>query len=73
MNEFKICNVCQKDQKDTLEPKLKKLDPNANIIVACQGFCAIGATREFCIVNGLPVIADTEEELIELVREKISI
>jgi len=72
MNEFKICDICQKDQATTLKPKLEELDPNANIIVGCHGFCAIGATKEFCIVNGVPVIADTEDDLIEAVKEKIN-
>jgi len=72
MNEFKICNICQKNKAETLKPKLEELDPNAKILVGCQGFCAIGATKEFCIVNGIPVIADTEDELIEAVRNKIN-
>ena len=71
MNEFKICNICKEDRDKTLKPKLQELDPEAKIIIACQGFCAIGATKEFCIVNGIPVIADTEEELINKVKEQI--
>jgi uncharacterized protein YuzB (UPF0349 family) len=72
MNEFKICDQCT-EEKDTteLEKNLKEIDPQATIINACQGFCAIGRTKEFCIVNGVPVIADTEEEVIKKVKELV--
>ena len=67
MNEFKTCNLCKGFNSDSLVEKLKKLDPNANIIVGCQSFCAVGANRPFVIVNGMPVIGNNEDEVIEKV------
>jgi uncharacterized protein YuzB (UPF0349 family) len=67
MNEFKTCNICEGFDHEELVEKLKKLDQSANIILGCQGMCAIGATKPFVIVNGIPVIADTIDSVIEKV------
>lgn len=72
MNEFKICNICMPDREIRLRPKLEALDSTAKIVVGCNGFCQIGQTKEVCIVNGIPVIADNEDELLEKIKEKIN-
>ncbi|HOO67772.1 MAG TPA: DUF1450 domain-containing protein [Bacilli bacterium] len=69
MNEFKTCNICSGFDSAELISKLKELDPTAKIIVECQNMCAIGAKRPFVIVNGIPVIADNIEDLIEKVKK----
>lgn len=71
MNEFKTCNKCSGFNSDELVDKLKKLDSNAKIMVACQSMCAIGAKRPFVIVNGIPMMADNIDDLIKKVKEKI--
>ena len=71
MNEFKTCNKCRGFDSDELVEKLKELDSNAKIIVACQSMCAIGAQRPFVIVNGMPLMANSVDELIERVKEVI--
>jgi uncharacterized protein YuzB (UPF0349 family) len=68
MNEFKTCNICQGFDHEEVVKRLKELDPNATIIIGCQGMCAVGATKPFVIVNGIPVIGDT----IDIVIEKVS-
>lgn len=71
MNEFKTCNKCAGFNSEELVKKLKELDRNARIIVGCQSMCAIGAKRPFVIVNGMPVIDDTIDGLIEKIRNMI--
>ena len=68
MNEFKICNKCGTFDSNVLKEKLKELDNTAKIIVGCQSMCAIGAKKVFVIVNGIPVIADDIDALIENVK-----
>lgn len=72
MNEFKICDICKAIDEASLGSRLKELDPDCEIIVGCQGFCGIGATKNFVIVNGIPAIADTEDEVIEKVKIMIN-
>lgn len=69
MNEFKVCDICAAVNSESIIKRLKEIDPNAKIIVGCQGMCAVGATKPFVIVNGIPVIAETEDEVINKVKE----
>lgn len=68
MNEFKICDKCRGFDSAELLTKLKEIDNDAKIIVACQSMCAVGAKRPFVIVNGMPLIGNTIDELIEKVK-----
>ncbi len=72
MNEFKVCDICKAINSKSLIKRLKEIDPNAKFIVGCQEFCGIGATKNFVIINGTPVIAETEDEVIKKVEEKIN-
>ena len=71
MNEFKTCNKCSSFDGNELSKTLKEIDSEARIIVACQSMCAVGAKSPFVIVNGIPVIAPTINEVIEKVKEMI--
>lgn len=68
-NEFRICDKCKAMNVSSIVPKLEEIDPNAKIIRGCQNFCGIGRTKKFAIVNHIPIIADTEEELILKIKE----
>lgn len=70
--EFQICDKCKGTNKKTLIPKLKEMVPEANIIIGCANLCGIGRNKSFVILNHVPIIADTEEELIKKVRQQIS-
>lgn len=71
MNEFKLCDICAAVDSESIIKKLKEIDPSASIVVGCQGFCAIGAVKPFVIVNGIPVIEETEDEVIAKVKEML--
>lgn len=72
MNEFKVCDICEAVNSESIIKRLKEIDPTAEIIVGCQGFCAVGATKPFVIVNGIPAIAETEDEVINKVKEMLN-
>lgn len=67
--QIRICDKCKKTNINSLLPKLKKIKPDAEIIIGCQGFCGIGMTKSFAIVDNIPIITETEEELIEKIKE----
>ncbi len=72
MNEFKTCDICKGFDGTLLSEKLRELDPNASIDLKCQSMCAIGSKKAFVIVNGIPVIDDNIELLIEKVKKLIN-
>lgn len=73
MNKFNICDKCRGTNIKTLISKLKKLDSNATINIGCQNVCGIGRTKPFVICNDRLIVADTEEELIEKVKQAIDL
>ena len=65
MNEFKICNKCRGYDFEKLKKELEKLDTSAKIMVGCQ------SKRPFVIVNAIPVIEESIEEVIKKVKEML--
>lgn len=71
MNEYRICNKCKSFDYKKLINKIKEVDKDSNILVGCQSMCAIGAKMPFVIVNGIPLIATSLDELIDKVKKVI--
>lgn len=71
MNEFKTCNKCSGFDSTILVQRLKEIDNTAKVIVGCQSMCAVGVKMPFVIVNGMPIMASSIDELIERVKEVI--
>ncbi|WP_195571687.1 DUF1450 domain-containing protein [Paenibacillus sp. 1001270B_150601_E10] len=64
-NDIRICDKCRHIKMKSFLPKVKKLDPNAEIKIGCKSYCGHCTKRVFIYINGRYVTAPTEDEAIE--------
>lgn len=73
MNKIGICNKCNGVNYESIIQKIKELDNTIQINIGCQNFCGIGRTKPFVILNHIPIIANNEDELLDKIKEKITL
>lgn len=64
-----ICNKCKAVNYQSILKKLKEIYPEAKYEIGCNNMCGIGRTKSVIILDNKPIIADTEEELIEKIKQ----
>ncbi|WP_048602395.1 DUF1450 domain-containing protein [Rubeoparvulum massiliense] len=72
-NEFRICDTCKSINMKTLLPKLRELDPEAEIKIGCQSYCGIGYKKPFVVVNNMYVTGPDEETVLKKVARFIKV
>jgi len=72
---IKYCDKCKRRGdivKAQLVPKLQKEFPQAVFEAKCLSFCGPGSKKPFVYVNDTLVYADSDEALIEKIKQVIA-
>ncbi len=64
-----ICNKCKAVNYASILKKLKEIYPDAKYEIGCNNMCGIGRSKVVIILDNKPIIADTEEELINKIKQ----
>lgn len=70
-NDIRICDKCKHMSVKSMLPKLKKLDPEANIKVGCKSYCGPCSRYAFIFINGRYVTGKTEDEALQKARKYV--
>ena len=71
MYKIEICDKCKATNIKTLVPKIKNISKDIDIQIHCIQFCGIGRSKIVLLLNHIPIIGDTEDEVIEKITKKI--
>lgn len=70
--KFEVCDKCKGTNVKSLVPKLRTLDPTAEIKTRCIRFCGVGREKIVILMNQVPIIGETEEEILGKIKEKMA-
>ena len=73
MYKIEVCDKCKATNVSTLVPKIKSISDDIEVEIHCIQFCGIGRNKIVVLVNHVPIMGDTEEEVIEKIKEKMQI
>ena len=73
MYKIEVCDKCKATNVNTLVPKIKSISNDIEVEIHCIQFCGIGRNKIVVLVNHVPVMGDTEDEVIEKIKEKMQI
>lgn len=71
MYKIELCDRCKATNIKSLVPKIKNISNDIEIKIHCIQFCGIGRDKIVVLFNQIPIIGDTEEEIIKKIKEKM--
>lgn len=71
MYKIEVCDKCKATNVNTLVPKIKSISDDIEVEIHCIQFCGIGRNKIVVLVNHVPIMGDTEDEVIEKIKQKM--
>ena len=71
MYKIEICDKCKGTNIKTLVPKIKNISNDIDIKIHCIQFCGLGRDKIVVLLDHVPIIGDTEDEVVKKICEKI--
>ena len=71
MHKVELCDKCKATDVNSLVPKIKKIYNDLDIKIHCIQYCGIGRDKIVVLLDHIPIIGDSEEEVINKLRDKL--
>lgn len=71
MYKVELCDKCKGTNVKTLIPKIKKISDDIDIQIHCIQYCGVGRDKVVVLLNHVPIIGSSEDEVIIKIKEKI--
>ena len=71
MHKIEVCDKCKGTNIKTLIPKIKAISNDIDIKIGCIQYCGIGRDKIVVLVDHIPIIGVSEEEVISKITEKL--
>lgn len=69
MHKIEVCDKCKATNIKSLVPKIKSLSSDIEIQIHCIQFCGIGRDKIVVLFDHMPIIGNTEEEVLGKLKE----
>ena len=71
MHKIEVCDKCKGTNIKTLIPKIKEISTDIDIKIGCIQYCGVGRDKIVVLVDCIPIIGVSEDEVISKIIEKI--
>ena len=71
MHKIEVCDKCKGTNIKTLIPKIKAISSDIDIKIGCIQYCGVGRDKIVVLVDCIPIIGVSEDEVISKIIEKI--
>lgn len=72
MHKIELCDKCKATNINSLIPKIKAISNDIEIKIHCIQYCGVGRDRIVVLLDHIPIIGNTEEEVIEKLANMIN-
>lgn len=71
MHKIELCDKCKAINIKSLVPRIKNISNEIEIQIHCIQFCGVGRDKIVVLLDHVPIIGDSEEEVIGKISEKV--
>lgn len=71
MHKIELCDKCKATNVKSLVPKIQSISNDIEIQIHCIQFCGVGRDKIVVLLDHVPIIGSTEDEMLEQLRNKL--
>ena len=72
MHKVELCEKCKATDAKSLVPKIRRISNDIEMQIHCIQFCGVGRDKIVVLLDHVPIIGSSENEIIKKISEKIT-